>query len=139
MIKLSRAVYSTQTLQIIRLPDIPGWVVRVHRVTHFVSSFSAAAAVSAVLNHNVNLGETLSINDFGSAWCRIDQAITAEVPPGVQVYDPEPYELIGPQRWISIASAGNVISVLSIIYSMRRERNKVLWNALRAKTSFERG
>jgi len=137
---MTRVSFSTQATVIVPLPDIPGRVVQVHRVLWMVSSFSAATAISIILDHNVSTAVTMSVNDFGSRWVRIDQAASGGGPPhGEYVFSPEPYELIGPQRFDHVASAGTVIGTLAIFYSMRGERNRTLWNALRARTSFERG
>lgn len=139
-IKFERVSFSTQATVITRLPDIPGVIVQVHRVLWMVSSFSAVTAITVVLDHNISLAVTLSVNDFASRWCRIDQAASGGGPPhGDYPFWPEPYELVGAQRFDHVASAGTVIGTLAIIYSTRRERNRTLWNEIRARTSFERG
>jgi len=127
-----------QTVTILRFPDIPKEVVRVHRVMSWVSSFSASTAFANVLAHNVSDNFTLQTGDLSNLWCRINQAITSEVPYGVFEFDPAPYELVGPQRWVSINSAGIITAVLAVVYSIRKEPNLTLWTELRARTSFER-
>lgn len=138
-IKLTNVVFSSQATVLFDLPDIPGRVVQVGTVIWMVNSFTAPTGIALVLHHNISLNVTLSVNDFASAWCRIDQAASnGGPPPGVVFFDP-PYELIGRQRFDHVASAGAVIGTLSVIYTLRNEPNTTIWNELRRRTSFEKG
>lgn len=132
---------TTQESQLIYLPDIPGQVVEVHNVIGQVVSFSASSANLVALYHNTDLGTVLNANDFGAQWCRLELSTNtgAAIVSPVSIYYPVPYELVGPQRMDTLASAGNVDVVVMIIYTMRAEPNRTLWNALRQRTSFERG
>jgi len=137
-VKLTRLSFSIQSTVLIELPDIPGEVVQVNDVLWMVSSFTMDTAITVILHHNTALSVSLSVNDFGSAWCRMDQA-SGGGPPQVGYHFADPYELVGRQRCDFVASAGSVIGTLAILYSVRAEPNRTLWNGLRRTTSFERG
>lgn len=127
-----------QTFQVLRLPDFPGWVVQVHRVKVQFETFSEATSVGSLLAHDIGPGFTFQTGEPENAWNQLFMGATAALPglPNEQVYDPAPYELAGAQRWVVINAAGTVIVRLSVLYSLRREPNKVLWTALRLRTSF---
>lgn len=138
-IKMTALIFSTQATVLVPLPDLPNQVVQVSSVIWQLGTFTAATGVVVVMHHNVSLAVTLSVNDFGSAWCRLEHAASNGGPaPAVVEYNP-PYELVGPQRCDHVSSAGTVIGSLLIIYTMRAEPSDVLWNALRRRTSFEKG
>jgi len=121
-----------------RLPDIPGQVVEIRRVVFGLTSFSAATAVTVVFHHNVDLSITLSVGDFTDAWGRITAGASGGTPSfEPMVFDP-PYELVGAQRMDYQLSAGIGEGLVMVTYTVRRERNRTLWNELRSRTSFER-
>lgn len=128
-----------QTLQILRLPDIPGRVLLIHRVKLSFESFSAVTALMSLLAHNTGPGFTFQTSEPENAWNQLPIIGDGASSPVEQVYDPTPYELVGAQRWVVINSAGNVIVRLAILYSWRREPNQTLWSELRARTSFSTG
>jgi len=133
------ASFSSQTTQLVRLPDIPGQVVQVHLVHWAISSFSAVTGIALTLDHNVNLNITLSTNsDSKSQWWAGDQAHSGGGSAPITIPYRPPYELVGAQRFDHISSAGTVVGKLIILYTMRLERNRTVWNELRARTSFER-
>lgn len=133
------ATVSQQTTMI-QLPDIPAVVVEVRRVIWLLSSFDATSALATILDHNVNEAVTLSTTeDRDSMWFPGHNAYDVDGF-GVQAnieYSP-PYDLIGKQRFDYLASGGNLSGMLVILYTLRREPNKTLWNELRGRTSFER-
>lgn len=135
--------FTTQATRLLRFPDIPGQVVEVRRVLWMASSFSTDTAVSLVLDHNVSLAVTLSTTENrASRWCAVDDPHDTNGGSGhprVVEFGEWPYELIGVQRFDHISSAGTVSGRLQVIYTLRREPNRTRWNALRARTSFERG
>lgn len=129
----------TQTrTRLMRLPDIPGQVVEVRRVTFGLTSFSSATAVTAVFHHNVSLNITLSVGDFTDAWGRITAAASGGSPPFEPLVFDVPYDLVGVQRLDYQLSAGTGAGLVMVTYTVRRERNETVWNELRARTSFER-
>jgi len=136
--KLTALSFSTQETVLIDLPDLPGQVLQVGRVLWMPGSFAGVTAVSIALHHNTSLAGTLALTDFGSMWMRIDQHLNTV---GYYVpYDFEPpLELVGRQRCDVVSSSGTVTGVLAILYTLRTEPNRTLWNDLRARTSFERG
>lgn len=93
-------------------------------------------ALASLLAHNTGPGFTFQSTDPSTAWAQLFLIGDGHAIRGEQVYDPEPYELIGKQRWVNINSAGTTTVRLAVVYSMRREPNRTLWNDLRAKTSF---
>lgn len=124
--------------RLMRFPDIPGQVVEVRRVTFGLTSFSSATAVTVVFHHNVNLNITLSVGDFTDAWGRITAGASGGTPPFEPlVFDP-PYDLVGVQRLDYQLSAGTAEGLVMAVYTVRRERNRTVWNELRSRTSFER-
>ena len=138
--KIEPLSFSTQETVITQLPDLPGQVVEVRRLIFGVQSFTLATAVAVRLDHNVSLAITLGVNvDLATNWAAFDVAMSGGGPPLLDVVFDVPYELIGPQRIDVVSSAGTVIGALQILYTSRSEPNRVLWNALRARTSFERG
>ncbi len=133
------AVFTTQVTFLARLPDIPGWVVQVHLVHWAVASFGAATSIAVTLDHNINLAITLSTNsDSKSQWFGGDQGANLEGPPAIVMPYRPPYELIGTQRFDVISAVGQVSGKLIILYTLRRETNRTLWNEIRSRTSFER-
>lgn len=141
LVKIARqGNISVQSTVLVELPDIPELVVQVWRVLFDLQTFSAATAVVHALSHDVNLGVTLSTNDIAGQWVHAEQAQTVEGgPPHIEIpFWPEPYELIGTQRWDCNLSGGSINPFMTIHYTLRRERNRTLWNLLRARTSFER-
>lgn len=141
ILRRHNVVGAARQVTIVPFPDLPGWVVQVHRVMIGFVGFGAASAIGNVLDHNVSLAITIDMIDSTSMWCRIDSAFgnNPNQAPNLMVYTPVPYELIGPQRWVTVNSVGTIDVFLTVLYEMRREANKTKWNALRAKTSFERG
>lgn len=125
-----------QVFQVLRLPDFRGWVVQVHRVYFQSESVSADTALASLLAHDIGPGFTFQTNDPQNAWNQIFLRPEVGTGQGITVYTPVPYELVGPQRWVMINSAGNSIGRLSVVYGLRRESNLTLWSALRQKTSF---
>lgn len=123
---------------LVQLPDLPGLVVQVWFVAFMVRSVSEATAVSFTLHHNIGT-TAISVNDFGSMWTHGAGAYSGTANPGQIAipFWPEPYELIGTQRWDAQPSAGTVSAILQIHYTLRRERNRTVWNMLRSRTSFE--
>jgi len=120
-----------------RLPDIPGQVVEVRRVIFNLTSFSAATAVAIVLHHNINLNVTLSTVNLTAQWAQMDVGASNGGPAPMHVpFDP-PYDLVGAQRVDAQLSAGTAAGILMIIYTVRREPNRTVWNELRNRTSFE--
>lgn len=129
-----------QTAFLIELPDLPTLVVQVWSVFFDITSSSAATAITHTLWHDVNLGTTLSTLDVPGQWMHVSQGRAVDsLTNHIHVpFWPEPYELIGPQRWVCGVSNGTVAPKCTIHYTMRKESNKTLWNLLRARTSFER-
>lgn len=122
---------------LLRLPDIPGQVVEVRRLIFNLTSFSAATAVAIAFHHNVNLNVTLSTTNFTSQWAQMDVGASNGGPAPMHIpFDP-PYELVGVQRADAQLSAGTAAGILMVIYTVRRESNRTVWNELRARTSFE--
>lgn len=130
----------TQTrTTLVPLPDIPGLVVEIRRIVFNLVSFSEVTALKIVFHHNINLAETLSTADLTDAWAWMAAGASGGGPEPLHLpFDP-PFEVIGTQRMDTILSAGTAEGDLLLQYTMRRETNRTLWNALRAKTSFERG
>lgn len=120
----------------IQFPDLPGWVVQILRVSWQAVSFSAEAGVALNLNHNV-ANNVIPINDFASTWCRLNIASGGNRDV-FQDFSAEPLDLIGLQSAHFTISAGTLDSTLAIIYRLRRESNRTLWNAIRRRTSFEK-
>lgn len=130
-----------QTTVLMRLPDLPGWVVEVLSVIVGVQSFSANTAVTSALYHNTDLGVALGINtNLAGQWCHLENPLDTDAAVGAQTVFafPVPYELIGVQRWDCAVSGGTTTVVMSILYTLRREANRTLWNDIRRRTSFER-
>ncbi len=120
------------------LPDIPGQVVEVRRLIVSLTSHSAFTAFSNAFHHNVNLNRTLSLGDFTSQWAHTDLGVgLIEGAPPMHVPFDVPYDLVGVQRWDSQLSSGTAEAKLMVIYTVRREPNRTVWNELRARTSFE--
>ncbi len=138
-VKIVRLAFSTQATVLVQLPDIPGVVVLVNRVLWMIESVSAVAAIGVRLYHDTDVSKTLAFADIpGALWFSSSQGGLSGDPPPVDIgYEP-PLELIGVQRCDHVASTGNVIGHLVIHYTTRRERNRTVWNELRARTSFER-
>ena len=133
---------TVQTTQLLRLPDLPGWVVEVHSVLAQVQSFSTSAAISMGLYHNTDLAVTLGVNaELVLQWCHLELPVDTDAAIVSPVVFPfgVPYDLVGVQRWDTVPSAGTITAVISIVYTLRREPNRTLWNEIRARTSFERG
>ncbi len=125
------------TTVLVPLPDLPAMVVRIWAVQFDLTSWTEATAVAQVLHHNVGTS-ALSVADFRSMWTRVSQAVGTDAMTHVSVpFWPEPYELIGTQRWDTQPSAGTISATLQIHYTLRRETNATLWNLLKVKTSFE--
>jgi len=131
---------STQTTILVQLPDLPGIVVQIWALFFSLASFSANAGVAHAMHHDVNRGVTLSVFDFGSQWAHANTPVDTDGPGTLFVpiyFQPEPYELIGTQRWDLLPSGGTVQCDLMIHYTTRIERNRTRWNLMRSKTSFE--
>jgi len=123
---------------LLRLPDIPGQVVEVRRLTFNLTSHSAFTGVAVAFHHNVNLNETLSVGDFTSQWARMNLGVgLIEGAQPMHIPFDVPYDLVGVQRWDTQLSAGTAEATLMVIYTVRREPNRTVWNELRARTSFE--
>jgi len=131
---------SAQSTVLVDLPDLPQVVVQVWALYFDIQSSSAAAAIVHTLSHDVNLGTTLSTADVAGQWCHAEQGRAVDsLSNHIEVrFWPDPYELIGPQRWDVLPSNGSITPFITIHYTLRRERNANLWNLLRARTSFER-
>ncbi len=132
---------TSQTTVLLRFPDIPGQVVEIHAVIGQVQSFSASAAISMALYHNSDLGVTLGMNtEIKGQWAHLELPvdIDAAVVTPVPIWFPVPYDLVGVQRWDVVPSAGTITAFISVIYTVRSEGNRTLWNELRRRTSFER-
>lgn len=130
----------TQTrTTVLPLPDIPGIVVEVRRLVFSLRSFSEVTVLIVVFHHNVNLAVTLSTLDTTAAWAWIGSGASGGGPGPLHIPFDVPFDLIGPQRMDTQLSAGTGTGQVMVTYTTRRERNRTLWNALRAKTSFERG
>jgi len=142
LVKVATAgLISTQTTRLVDLPDLPSQVVQVWAVYFDLQNFDATMAVSHALYHDVNLGITRSINEVGAQWLHAEQPMDVDGPgqPHIVVrFWPEPYELIGTQRWDIVPSGGNATPFMTIHYTIRIERDRTKWNLLRARTSFER-
>lgn len=128
-----------QTHSLIPLPDFPGWVVQVHRVKAQLEGWTSTTIAGILLAHNTGPGFTFTTTAPERAWTQLYIIPDGGPNSAEQVFDPVPYELAGHQRFVLINSAGTTTVRLSVLYSLRRERNKTLWNALRAKTSFSTG
>lgn len=130
-----------QTTVLLRIPDIPGSVAQIHAVIGQIQSFSASSAVTFALYHNTDLGVTLGVNsNLASQWCHLELPVdvdAAVVSPVVFPFS-VPYELVGVQRWDAVPSAGTVTALISVVYTLRNEPNRTLWNEIRRRTSFER-
>ena len=131
---------SSQSTVLVELPDLPELVIRVWALFFDIQSSSAAAAIAHAMSHDINLGTTLSVNDIAGQWCHVEQGRAVDsLTNHIEVrFWPEPYELIGPQRWDVLPSAGSITPFLTVHYTTRAERNANRWNLLRARTSFER-
>jgi len=142
LVKITAAgAVTAQTTRLVELPDIPGRVVQVWAVHFDLQSFSATTAVVHALSHDVNLGTTLSSNDVAGQWLHAEQSHDTDGPGQGHIvvpFWPEPYELVGTQRWDIVPSAGTIIPFMTVHYTIRTERNRTNWNLLRARTSFER-
>lgn len=123
---------------LLRLPDIPGQVVEVRRLMFNLTSHSAFTGLATAFHHNVNLNVTLSVGDFTSQWARMNLGVglIEGAQPMHIPFDP-PYDLVGVQRWDTQLSSGTAEATLMVNYTVRMERNKTIWNELRARTSFE--
>ncbi len=140
-VKRTFVSFTSQSTTLVELPDIPGQVVQVRAVHWFTSSFSQTASFVAILDHNISLAVTLSTTeDRESMWFPGIGFVDVDGPseqPSLR-YDP-PYELIGKQRFDHLATAGAMSGMLVILYTLRRESNRTVWNELRSRTSFEKG
>ncbi len=138
-VKIVRLSFTTQSTVLVELPDIPGVVVEVSRVLWMVESFSTATAVGVRLYHDIDMSRTLAFASIPpNLWASFSQGINVEGPAPIVIAFTPPYQLIGVQRLDFISSAGSVIGLLTIHYTVRKESNRTLWNELRARTSFER-
>jgi len=130
----------TQTrTTLVRLPDIPGLVVQVRRLVFDIVSFSSVTALIVVFHHNINLAETLSTGDTTDAWAWMAAGLSGGGPRPLHLPFEPPFELVGTQRMDTQLSAGTGEGDLTVMYTTRREPNRTRWNAIRARTSFERG
>ncbi len=137
---LTATSMDTQTrTTLVRLPDIPGEVVEVRGLVFNLVSFSSATALKVVFHHNVNLAETLSTADTTDAWAWMASGASGGGPRPLKLAFEPPFELVGVQRMDTLLSAGTGEADLVVLYTTRKEPNRTLWNALRARTSFERG
>jgi len=137
-VKIVRASFSAQGTLLVDLPDIPGQVVLVSRVLWMVESFSAGTAIGIRLYHDTDTSKTLEFAAIPpNLWMNISQALVDAADSQAEVVFTPPYELIGRQRFDFITSAGTVVGHLTIHYTTRPERNRTVWNELRARTSFE--
>jgi len=139
LIQAADAMDTQTRTRIVHLPDIPGQVVQVRRIVFGLESFSSATAVVVVFHHNVELAVTLSVGDTTAAWARVEAGASGGTPVFQPVVFDPPYELVGPQRMDYQLSAGTGEGSVMVTYTLRRERNRTLWNELRSRTSFERG
>lgn len=134
--------WTAQETVLVPLPDLPGQVVEIHSVIGQIQSSSVLSVISYGLYHNVDLSITLGMDlEIGQQWAHLELRTgtgRTQSTPAV-IHFPVPYDLVGLQRWDMTASAGTVVGTLSVIYTLRQERNRILWNELRARTSFEQG
>ena len=129
----------TQTrTRLMRFPDIPGQVVEIRRVIFGLTSFTSATAVTCVFHHNIDTSITLSVGDFTDAWGRITAGASGGTPHFAPLVFEPPYDLIGTQRMDYQLSAGTGEGLVMVMYTVRREPNRTIWNELRSRTSFER-
>jgi len=135
----SHGAITAQSVRVVQLPSLIHQVVQVHKVFFDIQSSSAAASIVQILSHNVNLGVTLSVNDFPSQWVHAEQGRAVdsltnhlEIP-----FWPVPYELVGPQRWICVPSNGTIVPVMTIHFTTRREPSLLQWSLLKRRTSHE--
>lgn len=138
---MGAGLISAQTTRLIDLPDIPGQVLQVWAVYFDNQNFSANGALTHALRHDVNLGQTLSLNDTPGQWVHAEMPQDVDGPGQNHIevrFWPDPYELIGPQRWDIAVSGGSFTPFCTIHYTTRREPNVTKFNLLRALTSFER-
>lgn len=138
-VKIVRLSFSTQSVVLVELPDIPGLVVLVSQVLWSVESFSQVTGIGIRLYHDIDVSKTLAFSEIpGALWCNISQGLSGAADVQAVVAFQPPYELIGAQRLDHISSAGTVVGQLTIHYTTRREPNRTVWNELRSRTSFER-
>lgn len=139
-----RSASSQGTGQLIRLPDIPGQVVEVRSVHVQIQGVTEDTSISHGLYHNTDQSVVHGINIVAEQWLHFDHpAVFAAGDEGspaspLSFYFAVPYDLVGNQKWEMAMSDGTVVAVMTIIYTMRKEANRTLWNELRARTSFER-
>lgn len=134
-----RAESSQGTGQILQLPDIPGQVVEVRSVIVEEQGVNASTAISHALYHNIDQSVVHGINIVEEQWCHFEMPTVLDVAPGRRSWIDfaVPYDLVGPQKWeMSVTQLTQCI--LTIVYTVRREPNKTIWNELRARTSYER-
>jgi len=130
---------TAQTATLVPLPSLVHQVIRVWAVAFDIQSSDSAASIVQVLAHNVDLGVTLAVADVDSQWLHAEQGRAVDsLTNHIHVpFWPEPYELIGTQRWICLPSNGTVVSVMTVYYTTRREPNLTTWSLLKRRTSFE--
>lgn len=135
-----RSASSQGTGQLLRLPDIPGLVVEVRSVIAQVQGVTVSSSVSHGLYHNTDQSVVHGINIVEEQWLHFEQAAVLDATPATfnRIDFDEPYDLAGPQKWEMAMSAGTVVAIMTIIYTTRKEKNRTIWNELRARTSFER-
>lgn len=140
LVKIARqGTITGQTTQLVELPDIQGEVLQIWAIYFDLQSVSEATTLIHTLWHDINMGTTLQSSDVAGQWCHVEQGHISDGPRHEEVrFSPEPYELIGPQRWDCNPSNGTITVYMTIHYTIRKERNVVRWNLLRARTSHER-
>ena len=132
-------IFSTQSVVLVDLPDIPGLVVEVRRVRWMVESFSDVTSMGVRLYHDIDISKTLAFGEVpDNLWCNIAQGLSGGADSQAEVVFEPAYDLIGPQRCDFIAAVGTVAGYLTIHYTTRKEANRTVWNELRSRTSFER-
>lgn len=138
-VKIVRRSFSLQGTVLVDLPEIPGVVVQVSRVLWMVESFSAVTAVGIRLYHDIDVNKTLAFAEIPpNLWMLISQGLSGGSDSQAEVVFSPSYDLVGKQRFDFVSSAGTVVGHLTIHYTTRAERNRTVWNELRARTSFER-
>jgi len=130
---------SAAATRLVELPVIVNQVLRIWAVYFDIQSSSAAAAIVHTLWHNTNLASSLSTADVAGQWIHAEQGRAVDsLANHIEVrFWPEPYELIGPQRWDVSPSNGSITPFITFHYTVRREPNLTKWTLLKRRTSHE--
>jgi len=130
---------SAQSVLNVDLPDLIHQVLRIWKVTFDIQSSSEATAIVQALSHDVSLATTLSLNDVAKQWMHVEQGRAVDdLQNHIELaFWPEPYELVGPQRWVCQPSNGSITPFITFHYTVRREPNLTRWALLKRRTSTE--